>query len=236
MQRRTFLKWSLGTGALTALAMTGWGCSGEGREAEPALRLPDLPYATTALEPHISAETLRFHYGKHHRGYVDNANRLLQGTPLAQAALVDVLRKSHQNGGCEQSPIFNNAAQVYNHTFYWNSMTPEGGGGPPEGLMAEWITKSFGSYASFREAFRDAALHRFASGWVWLVLTEGRLAVTATPNAETPVVEDLQPLLVLDVWEHAYYLDYQNRRDRYVEAFLDHLVDWEFAADNLGEL
>jgi Fe-Mn family superoxide dismutase len=147
---------------------------------------------------------------------------------------MEVMRSAHQPGGCEQPPMFNNAAQVYNHTFYWNSMTPEGGG-PPSGLIAEWIDRSFGGYPAFRKAFSDAAAERFASGWVWLVVSEGGLAVAATPNADTPIVHGLQPLLVLDVWEHAYYLDYQNRRDRYVAAFLDHLVNWQFAAANLAE-
>ena len=234
MQRRTFLKWSLGTGALAALGMVGWGCSRSDRGAAPPFRLPDLPYARTALEPHISAETLRFHYGQHHRGYVERANRLVEGTAHAKRSLLETMRKSHTPEGRAQSPLFNNAAQVFNHTFYWNSMTPEGGG-PPQGLMAEWIDKSFGSYPAFRNAFSEAALSQFGSGWIWLVLAEGRLAVQATDNAETPILQGHQPLLVLDVWEHAYYLDYQHRRDRYVDAFLDHLIHWEFAANNLGE-
>ena len=234
MQRRTFLKWSLGTGALAALGMVGWGCSRSDRGDAQPFRLPDLPYERTALEPHISAETLRFHYGQHHRGYVARANRLVEGTAHAKRSLLETMRKSHTPEGRAQSPLFNNAAQVFNHTFYWNSMTPEGGG-PPQGLMAEWIDKSFGSYPAFRNAFSEAALSQFGSGWIWLVLAEGRLAVQAMDNAETPILQGHQPLLVLDVWEHAYYLDYQHRRDRYVDAFLDHLIHWEFAANNLGE-
>ena len=233
MQRRTFLKWSLGTGAMAALGMVGWGCSRSDDGRHP-LRLPALPYEMAALEPHISTETLRLHYGKHHRGYVDRTNRLLAGTAYAQSPLLETMRRSHRTDSCEQSPLFNNAAQVFNHTFYWNSMSPEGGG-PPRGLMAEWIDKSFGGYPAFRKAFSEAALGHFASGWIWLVLAEGQLAVAATGNAEAPILQDRQPLLVLDVWEHAYYLDYQNRRDRYVAAFLDHLVNWKFAADNLGQ-
>ena len=233
MQRRTFLKWSIGTGTLTVLSLMGWGCSRDDNTGQP-IRLPSLPYDAGALEPYLSTDTLRLHYGKHHLGYAERVNRLVQGTSFAKLPLMETMRRSYQVGACEQSAIFNNAAQVYNHTFYWNSMRPQGGGAPG-GLMAEWLDKSFGGYKTFRETFTETALRRFASGWVWLVLNEGQLAVMATGNAETPFVQGLQPLLVLDVWEHAYYLDYQNRRDRYVEAFLDHLVNWDFAADNLGE-
>lgn len=234
MERRTFLKWSLGTGALTAAALLGWGCSREDGSIDQPFRLPTLPYGMKALEPYLSEETLRYHYGKHHRGYVDNANRLVHGTRLEKLSLLEVMRQSNQPKACVQTPVFNNTAQVFNHTFYWNSMKPAGGGAP-EGLMAEWIDKSFGSYKAFRKAFTEAALTRFASGWAWLVINESRLEVVATPNAQTPVVQAMQPLLVLDVWEHAYYLDYKNNREAYVKAFLDHLVNWEFAANNLGE-
>lgn len=234
MQRRTFLKWSIGTGALTALALTGWGCARDDGNGDRPIPLPTLPYAQDALEPHLSEETLRYHYGKHHRGYVDNANRLVRDAGMEKHTLLDIMRQTHQPKACAQSALFNNAAQVFNHTFYWNSMKPEGGGAP-DGLMAEWLAKSFGGYDAFRESFIQAALARFASGWVWLVLDQGRLEVMATPNAETPLVQKRQPLLVLDVWEHAYYLDYRNRRGAYVEAFLDHLVNWDFAANNLGE-
>ena len=234
MERRTFLKWSLSVGALAALEVTGWGCSRDQKSMSHPIRLPALPYKLDALAPYLSEETLRFHYGKHHKGYVSNANRLVTDTRLENLSLTEMMRETFQPKTCEQSAIFNNAAQVFNHTFYWNSMKP-GGGGAPAGLMEEWLTTSFGSYKSFREAFMDAARGRFASGWIWLVRKEGQLTVVDTANAVTPSVQGMQPLLVLDVWEHAYYLDYQNQRDKYVEAFLDHLINWEFAASNLGE-
>lgn len=234
MQRRTFLKWSLGAGALTILSAAGWGCSRSGQEADQPLRLAPLPYGTDALEPYLSAETLRFHYDKHHRSYVDNANRLLSGTSLGNQPLVAIMETTFQPKACTQTPLFNNVAQIYNHSFYWNSMKP-GGGGEPAGAMADWLAKSFGNYSAFRSTFMDAALQHFASGWTWLVLSEGKLQVVNTPNAVAPIVQNMQPVLVVDDWEHAYYLDYQNRRDRYIEAFLDHLVNWEFAAANLGE-
>jgi len=234
MERRTFLKWSLRVGALTALELTGWGCSRDQKSMSHPIPLPALPYKLDALAPYLSEETLRYHYGKHHKGYVSNANRLVTDTRLENLSLAEMMRESFQPKACEQSAIFNNAAQVFNHTFYWNSMKP-GGGGAPQGLMEEWLTTSFGSIKSFREAFMDAARGRFASGWTWLVRNEGKLAVMDTANAVAPSVQGMQPLLVLDVWEHAYYLDYQNQRDKYIEAFLDHLVNWEFAASNLGE-
>ena len=234
MQRRTFLKWSVGVGALAALEMAGWGCSRDHNTPEHAIRLPSLPYKLNALEPYLSEETLRYHYGKHHEGYVKNANRLVADTRLAKLSLVDIMREAFQPNTCQQNAIFNNAAQVYNHTFYWNSMRP-GGGGSPDGRMGEWLNKSFGSYKSFRERFVDVARERFASGWTWLVPNEGNLEVVGTANAVTPIVKGMQPLLVLDVWEHAYYLDYKNQRGKYIEAFLDHLVNWDFAANNLGE-
>lgn len=233
MQRRTFLKWSLQAGALSVLAMTGWGCSGGDQDSDQSIRLPPLPYSLNALEPYLSAETLSIHYGKHHRAYVDNTNRLVREAGLKKQPLLDILQSSYQPAACVQNALFNNAAQVFNHTFYWNSMKPKGGGAP-RGLMADWIAKSFGSYENFRTLFAESALNHFASGWTWLVLTEGRLNVLSTANAATPIVMDMHPLLVIDDWEHAYYLDYRNRRDRYVEAFLDHLVDWNFAAANLG--
>jgi Fe-Mn family superoxide dismutase len=234
MQRRTFLKWSLQAGALSLLAMTGWGCSRNDQDSDQPIRLPPLPYRLDALEPYLSAETLSVHYGKHHRAYVNNTNRLLREAGLKKQPLVDILQSSYQPEACVQSALFNNAAQVCNHTFYWNSMKPKGGG-TPQGLMADWIAKSFGSYETFRTVFAESALDHFASGWTWLVLTEGRLKVLSTANAVTPIAMHLQPLLVIDDWEHAYYLDYQNRRDCYVEAFLDHLVNWDFAAANLGK-
>ena len=234
MQRRTFLKWSVGVGALAALEMTGWGCCRDHDTAEHAIRLPALPYGLNALEPYLSEETLRYHHGKHHKGYVDNVNRLVADTRLAKLSLVDIMRAAFQPKTCQQNAIFNHAAQVYNHTFYWNSMMP-GGGGSPKGRMGEWLNKSFGSYKSFRARFIDVARERFASGWIWLVPNEGNLDVVSTANAVAPIVQGMQPLLVLDVWEHAYYLDYKNQREKYIGAFLDHLVNWDFAANNLGE-
>jgi Fe-Mn family superoxide dismutase len=234
MQRRAFLRWSVGAGALTALAIAGWGCSRDNGKTNQAIRLPSLPYPEDALEPYLSEETLRYHYGKHHKGYVHNANHLVADTRLERLSLVEIMREAYQPKSCRQNAIFNHTAQVYNHSFYWNSMVP-GGGGAPDGLMEEWLKKSFGSYTSFREAFVETAREQFASGWTWLVLNEGKLAVVSTANAVTPIVQGMQPVLVLDVWEHAYYLDYKNQRIKYITAFLDHLVNWEFAANNLGE-
>jgi superoxide dismutase, Fe-Mn family len=234
MHRRTFLKWSVGFSALATLEITGWGCSGDHENVSHAIRLPSLPYELNGLEPYLSEETLRYHYGKHHKGYVNNANRLVADTRLEKLSLVEIMREAFQPKACQQNAIFNNAAQIYNHTFYWNSMKP-GGGGEPDGLMGEWLNKSFGNYKAFREAFIDAARNRFASGWTWLVPHDGKIDVISTANAETPVVHGIQPLLVLDVWEHAYYLDYKNQREKYIEAFLDHLINWDFAASNLGE-
>jgi len=233
MERRAFLKWSLQASALTMLFMTGLSCSRDGRNSDQIVRLPPLPYKPEALEPYLSAETLRIHYGKHHRGYVNNTNRLLREAGMHKQALVDILRSTFRPEACTQSALYNNAAQVGNHTFYWNSMKPQGGG-KPQGVMAERIAQSFGDYEAFRGLFAESAIKHFASGWTWLVLDEGRLKVLSTANAGTPLVQNMQPLLVIDDWEHAYYLDYQNRRDRYVEAFLDHLVNWDFAAANLG--
>lgn len=235
MQRRAFLKWSIGAGTMAALGLTILSCSRSQEDGNQPFRLPSLPYAMDALGPHLSEETLRIHYGKHHRGYVANTNRLVADTNLAKKTLIEIMRQSYQPQACRQSSIFNNAAQVYNHTFYWNSMTPEGGG-EPGGLMLEWVDKSFGSYADFRKTFSDKARTQFASGWTWLVLQDGKLQVLNTPNADTPIVHGIEPLLVLDVWEHAYYLDYKNRRDQYIDVFFDHLINWEFAANNLGEI
>jgi len=189
-----------------------------------AIELPALPWAKDALAPHISAETIEYHYGKHHAGYVKKLNAAIEGTDLASKSLVDIIRAG---GG-----TFNNAAQVWNHTFYWNSMTP-GGGGAPDGLMGEWLNKSFGNYKTFREAFIDAARSRFASGWTWLVPHDGKLDVISTANAKTPIVQGIQPLLVLDVWEHAYYIDYRNARPKYLDEIWK-LVNWDFVATNFG--
>jgi Fe-Mn family superoxide dismutase len=188
--------------------------------------LPDLPYAMDALEPHISKETLEYHYGKHHKTYVDKLNGLIEGTELADKSLEDIIRGS--SGG-----VFNNSAQVWNHTFYWHCLSPNGGG-EPSGKLAEAINASFGSFAAFKEQFSDKSVTLFGSGWAWLVQQpDGKLAIVQTSNAETPLTGDSKPLLTCDVWEHAYYIDYRNARPKYLEAFWS-LVNWDFVAANLG--
>ena len=193
--------------------------------------LPELPYAQNALEPHISANTLSFHYGKHHQAYVTNLNNLVKDTPLASKSLEEVIMESAKDSS--KAGIFNNAAQVWNHTFYWNSMKPNGGG-KPTGKLAEKIEKDFGGYDKFVEAFKQAGATQFGSGWAWLVLEGDTLKVTKTPNADLPMAHGQKALLTMDVWEHAYYLDYQNRRPDYITTFLDKLVNWDFAEKNLG--
>lgn len=188
--------------------------------------LPELPYAKDALAPHISAETIDFHYGKHHKTYVDNLNKFLVGNPLAEeTSLEAVVRKA------PQGPLFNNAAQVWNHTFYWNSLQPRGGG-EPTGELTQAVAKSFGSFAKFQEEFTAKAIGHFGSGWAWLVARDGKLVVETTANAGTPLVAGGTPLLTCDVWEHAYYVDYRNARAKYVESWWK-LVNWKFAAKNL---
>ena len=188
--------------------------------------LPPLPYAQDALAPHISAETLEYHHGKHHQAYVTNLNKMVEGTDLADASLEDVIMKS--DGG-----VFNNSAQVWNHTFYWNCMAP-GGGGAPDGAVAEAINSAFGSYDEFRARFTEAATTQFGSGWAWLVDTGSGLEVMKTPNADLPMKHSVKALLTIDVWEHAYYIDYRNARPKYIDTFLDHLVNWDFVATNMG--
>lgn len=190
-----------------------------------AIELPPLPYAPDALAPHISKETLDFHYGKHHQTYVTNLNKLIEGTANAGKSLEEIVKGS-------QGPVFNNAAQVWNHTFYWNSMKPKGGGQPTGAIAAE-ISASFGDYAAFRKELTDAALTQFGSGWAWLVKDGGKLKVVKTPNAETPLTTSAKPILTIDVWEHAYYIDFRNARPKYVDTFLDQLVNWDFANKNL---
>lgn len=195
-----------------------------------AIVLPSLPYAEDALAPHISARTLEFHYGKHHNTYVVNANKLLEGTDLAGEELESIVKKTA--GDNSKVAIFNNAAQVWNHSFYWQCMKPNGGG-PPTGEVAKKINEAFGSYEKFAEEFKNAGFTQFGSGWAWLVLKDGAVQVMKTPNAETPIAQGLKPLLVVDVWEHAYYLDYQNRRADYLSAFVEHLINWDFVNSNL---
>ncbi len=191
-----------------------------------AFELPALPYAKDALAPHITAETLDFHHGKHHQVYVTNLNKLLEGKPEASKSLEEIVASS-------DGPIFNNAAQIWNHTFYWHSMKPNGGG-QPTGDLADAIKRDFGSFEKFSEDFANAAATQFGSGWAWLVLNhDKKLAITKTPNADLPSKHGQKALLTIDVWEHAYYIDFRNARPKYIETFLKHLANWDFAAENL---
>jgi Fe-Mn family superoxide dismutase len=191
-----------------------------------AFELPPLPYAIDALAPHISQETLEFHYGKHHQTYVNNLNGLVEGTDDADASLEDIVLKSE--GG-----LFNNSAQIWNHTFYWSSMRP-GGGGPPTGEVADKVNSAFGSYDAFREAFVKAATTQFGSGWAWLVDNGGELEILQTANADLPMKHSAKALLTIDVWEHAYYIDFRNARPNYINTYMDHLLNWDFVAANLA--
>lgn len=195
-----------------------------------AFDLPPLPYDLNALEPYISANTLSFHYGKHHQAYVTNLNGLIEGTDLEKKSLEDIIQISA--GDKDKVGVFNNAAQVWNHTFYWHSMTPQGGG-KPKGKLAEKINEDFGSYEEFAKLFKQAGVTQFGSGWAWLVLNkDGKLEIMKTGNADLPLVHGKKALFTCDVWEHAYYLDYQNRRPDYVDTFLNHLINWDFAEKN----
>ena len=190
-----------------------------------AIELPPLPYDRAALEPHMSAETLDFHYGKHHKTYVDNANKMIEGTEFADMPLVDIIRRS-------QGALFNNVAQVWNHTFFWNCMKPNGGG-EPTGKLMDAINLAFGDFATFKEEFAKTCVGTFGSGWGWLVQRpDGSLALVSTSNANTPIAGEDTPLLTCDVWEHAYYIDYRNARPKFVEAFWN-LVNWDFVASNM---
>jgi len=190
-----------------------------------------LPYPKTALEPHISANTFDFHHGRHHQAYVTNLNNLIKGSALESQPLEEIIKSTYRDAS--KTGIFNNAAQVWNHTFFWNSMKPQGGGGPSGDLVAA-LTRDCGGLDKFKEAFKAAAVGQFGSGWAWLVADRGQLTIVATANANTPLTEGQTPLLTCDVWEHAYYLDYQNRRPDFVQAFLDHLANWDFAAQNFA--
>jgi len=191
-----------------------------------AFKFPELPYAKDALAPHISAETLEYHHGKHHKTYVENINKLIEGSPWAGKTLEDIIRGA--DGG-----IFNNGAQVWNHTFYWSCLGP-GKGGEPRGKVADAIKQAFGSFADFKDRFSKAAIGQFGSGWAWLIRDgSGKLAIEATGNAGNPLRDGKTPLLTCDVWEHAYYIDYRNARAKYVESFWN-LVDWDFVGKNLG--
>jgi Fe-Mn family superoxide dismutase len=193
--------------------------------------LPPLPYADNALSPVISGHTIGFHYSRHHKGYVDNLNKLIAGTEFADLPLAAIVTATA--GKADKSAIFNNAAQDWNHTFYWRSLKPNGGGEPPAVLMRK-IEASFGKLDACKKELAAAATTQFGSGWAWLVLDGDQLKVVKTGNAEVPLTTGMKPLLTIDVWEHAYYLDYQNRRADYVNAVLDKLINWDFAAENLG--
>jgi len=195
------------------------------------ITLPELPYAKDALAPVISANTLEFHYGKHHKAYVDNLNKLVAGTDLVEADLETVIKKVA--GDPARAGIFNNAAQVWNHSFYWKCLKA-GGGGTPTGAVAAKIAAAWGSYEKFAEELKNAGVTQFGSGWAWLVVDGGQLKITKTANADTPIAHGVKPLLTLDVWEHAYYLDYQNRRPDYLGAVIAKLIDWNFVNANLG--
>ncbi|MBW4486315.1 MAG: superoxide dismutase [Trichocoleus desertorum ATA4-8-CV12] len=196
-----------------------------------AFELPPLPYDYNALEPYISARTLEFHHDKHHAGYVTNLNKFTQDTELADKSLEEVIKATFKNP--DKVGVFNNAAQVWNHTFFWHSLKPSGGGSP-SGALSDKINADFGSFDKFVEEFKNAATTQFGSGWAWLALDNGTLKVTKTPNAENPIAHGQTPLLTLDVWEHAYYLDYQNRRPDFIQAFLENVVNWDFVSQNLA--
>jgi Fe-Mn family superoxide dismutase len=197
-----------------------------------AYEQPALPYAKDALAPYISANTLEFHYGKHHAAYISKYNGMVEGTEYANKSIEEVIKAVY--GDSSKTGIFNNAAQAWNHSFYWNCMKP-GGGGTPTGALADKINSDFGSFDKFKEEFKTAGGTQFGSGWAWLVLDNGTLKVTKTPNAETPLQSGQTPLLTMDVWEHAYYLDYQNKRPDYADAFINNLINWDFVAENFAK-
>ena len=226
--RRSLLKGALAMAASGFLFHNGSAFA----QAHAPFALPPLPYPDNALAPAISANTIGFHYGKHHKAYIDNVNKLVEGTDLAALPLEEIVKKTAGNPA--EVGIFNNAAQAWNHAFYWKSMRP-GGGGSPSGAIATRIKDSFGDYGKFRQEFATAATTQFGSGWAWLVQDQSKaLKVIKTSNADTPMSQGTKCLLTCDVWEHAYYLDYQNRRPDYVQAWLDRLANWEFAEQQLG--
>jgi Fe-Mn family superoxide dismutase len=229
--RRSFL--ALGGSALTASVLAGK------ISAAPMLNFGDvtpftlmkLPYADNALAPVISSNTMGFHYGKHHKGYVDKLNELIKDTPYSAMSLEAIVKQT--SGDKTKMPIYNNAAQVWNHNFYWNSLKP-GGGGKPAGKLAQKIDEAFGDLDKFKKQFSDTAVSQFGTGWGWLAADAGgKLKIVKTGDADAPYLDGLKPLLTIDVWEHAYYLDYQNRRADYVNAVIDKLLNWDFAAENL---
>ena len=224
LDRRDFIVAAAGT--VATLATVGFAATAQ---AASPFALPQLPYAENGLEPIITAKTIGFHYGKHHKTYVDNLNKLAAGTEFADLSLEKII--SATAGQADKAAIFNNAAQIWNHTFYWQSLAAKGGGEPPAPLK-EKITDSFGSAEACKKELAGAAMAQFGSGWAWLVMAGDKLKVVKTANAEVPFTAGMKPLLTIDVWEHAYYLDYQNRRADYVNAVLDKLINWEFALKN----
>lgn len=226
LDRRGFLVASAGAAAWLAMG----GLSRTAHAASPHA-LPPLPYAENALEPVITANTIRFHYGKHHKAYADKLNKLVVGTEYADLPLEKIVTATA--GKPDKAAIFNNAAQLWNHTFYWKSMKAKGGGEPPAALKQK-LEASFGSVDAFKKELAGAATSQFGSGWAWLVVAGDKLKVVKTANADVPLTAGMKPLLTVDVWEHAYYLDYQNRRADYVNAVLDKLINWEFALQNAG--
>ena len=194
------------------------------------INLPTLIFSGKALEPFISEKTIQFHHGKHHKAYVDNTLKLIEGTDLAGLSLDEIIKKTRKDE--KKVSVFNNAAQVWNHSFYWNCIKPQGGG-QPSGKIAKMIQDEFGSYEKFIEQFKNAGMTQFGSGWAWLVLKDKKLEIHKTSNADTPLAYGCKPLLTVDVWEHAYYLDYQNRRADYLTAFAEHLINWEFVLSQL---
>jgi Fe-Mn family superoxide dismutase len=195
-----------------------------------SIEFPDLPYAADALEPHVSARTFEYHHGKHHKAYVDKLNAAIAGTAYESQSLEEIIEAAYK---ASDKGVFNNAAQAWNHTFLWHSMSPKGGGAPT-GELADAINARFGDLDAFKAAFKAAAMGQFGSGWAWLIRTGDGVDIVTTGNADTPLVNGSKALLTLDVWEHAYYLDYQNKRDAYVDVFLNDLVNWEFAAQNFA--
>jgi Fe-Mn family superoxide dismutase len=227
LDRRTFIMASAGAALLPAIG----GLFRAAQAAGSPYTLPPLPYAENALEPVISARTIGFHYGKHHRAYMDNLNKLIAGTKVADMPLENVIKSTA--GQAEKTAIFNNAAQFWNHSFYWQSLTPKGGGEPPAALKQKMLD-FFGSVDACKKEFAAMAVSQFGSGWGWLVLDQGKLKIVKTGNADVPFTKGMKPLLTIDVWEHAYYLDYQNRRADYVNAVLDRLINWGYALQNMG--
>jgi Fe-Mn family superoxide dismutase len=230
VNRREFFISVGAAGAAFAMACNNNDDSFAVEEPGEGVELPALPYEPGALAPYISEKTMSFHYGKHHQGYVNKTKTMIAGTEFEKASLQEIVKRTA--GKAEWSSLFDNAAQVFNHNFYWKSMKP-GGGGRPSGKIDERIRGSFGDYEKFAEVFANAAASQFGSGWAWLVQDGDALKVVKTANADTPIAKGMIPLITIDVWEHAYYLDYQNLRSDYIKAFVDSLLNWDFAEKNL---